>query len=78
MSIRNCEEVLGGWCREMRTRFPVLQLHQVLLDCVSINTGLAVNKSWILAHPILSCVTLSFKFQFSGSSRRGAVVNESD
>ena len=47
------------------TSLPVPQLYQVQLACVSKSTGSTMNKSWVLALPILSCVTLRFKFQFS-------------
>ena len=44
---------------------PVPQLYQVHLACVSKSTGSTGNKSWVLALPIPSCVTLRFKFQVS-------------
>lgn len=55
----------GGWFGEMDPLFPAAQLHQVLLAHVSRSTVLAVDQNWVLALPIPSCETLSFKSVFS-------------
>ena len=55
----------GGLVSGEGTSLPVPQLYQVQLACVSKSTGSIVNKSWVLALPIPSCVTLRFTFQFS-------------
>lgn len=65
MSFTKCGEVLGGWLGEMETLFQFPQLHQGLVAYVSKSTGLPVNQSWVLALPLPTCVTLSFKSQFS-------------